>query len=149
MKKFLTVLFLTGLLTTRIAAAENPAKTAGAGRAILGINDKQKRIVVTAVTADGSAIQVEGCTVTKLPSGERTVLTATGAKVILKGAITKLDCGGNRFTELNVQGLTALQKLFCDDNLLTSLDVSGVTALQSLSCGENLLTSLDVSGLTG
>ena len=65
MKKFLTVLFLTGLLTTRIAAAENPAKTAGTGRAILGINDDQKRIVVTAVTADGSAIQVEGCTVTK------------------------------------------------------------------------------------
>ena len=71
MKKFLTVLFLTGLFTTRIAAAENPAKTAGAGRAILGINDNQKRIAVTAVTADGSAIQVEGCTVTKLPSSER------------------------------------------------------------------------------
>ena len=74
MKKFLTVLFLTGLLTAGIAAAENPAKTAGAGRAILGINDDPKEIVVTAVTADGSAIQVEGCTVTEFPSGEETVL---------------------------------------------------------------------------
>ena len=95
MKKFLTVLFLTGLLTTRIAAAENSAKTAGTGRAILGINGDQKRIAVTAVTADGSAIQVEGCTVTKLPSGERTMLTATGPKVILKGAIIELDCRSN------------------------------------------------------
>ena len=54
MKKFLTVLFLTGLLTASIAAAENSVKTAGTGKAILGISPHEKEIIVTAVTADGS-----------------------------------------------------------------------------------------------
>ena len=148
MKKFLTILFLTGLLTAGIAAAENPAKTAGAGRAILGINDDPKEIVVTAVSADGSAIQVEGCTVTELPSGEKTILTATGSKVTLKGAITELNCKGNRLSSLDVRELTALQVLRCGSNRLTSLDVRGLTALQVLYCDNNRLTSLDVRGLT-
>jgi len=148
MKKFLTVLFLTGLLTAGIAAAENPVKTAGAGRAILGINDAPKEIVVTAVTADGSAIQVEGCTVTELPSGEKTILTATGSKVTLKGAITELNCKGNRLSSLDVRELTALQVLRCGSNRLTSLDVRGLTALQVLYCDTNRLSSLNVRGLS-
>ena len=50
MKKFLTVLFLTGLLTASIAAAENSAKTAGTGKAILGISPHEKDISIKAVT---------------------------------------------------------------------------------------------------
>ena len=148
MKKFLTVLFLTGLLTASIAAAENSAKTAGTGKAILGINPCQKEIIVTAVTADDSPVQVEGCTVTELPSDEETILTATGTKVVLKGAITELDCCGNQLTSLDIRGLTALQTLYCDNNLLTSIDLHGLTALQELYCNDNEIASLDARGLT-
>ena len=148
MKKFLTVLFLTGLLTASIAAAENSAKTAGTGKAILGISPHEKEITVTAVTADGSPVQVEGCTVTELPSDEETILTATGTKVVLKGDITELDCSSNELTALDVRGLTALQTLYCDNNLLTSIDLHGLTALQTLYCDNNRLSSLDVRHLT-
>jgi len=149
MKKFLTVLFLTGLLTASIAAAENSVKTAGTGKAILGISPHEKEITVTAVTADDSPVQVEGCTVTELPSDEETILTATGTKVVLKGKITELDCCGNQLTSLDVRGLTALQTLYCDNNLLTSIDLHGLTALQELYCNDNEIASLDVRGLTG
>ena len=148
MKKFLTVLFLTGLLTASIAAAENSAKTAGTGKAILGISPHEKDISIKAVTADGSPVQVEGCTVTELPSDEETILTATGTKVVLKGDITELDCSSNELTALDVRGLTALQTLYCDNNLLTSIDLHGLTALQTLYCDNNRLSSLDARGLT-
>ena len=148
MKKFLTVLFLTGLLTASIAAAENSAKTAGTGKAILGISPHEKDISIKAVTADGSPVQVEGCTVTELPSDEETILTATGTKVVLKGNITELDCSSNELTALDVRGLTALQTLYCDNNLLTSIDLHGLTALQTLYCDNNRLSSLDVRHLT-
>ena len=148
MKKFLTVLFLTGLLTASIAAAENSVKTAGTGKAILGISPHEKEITVTAVTADGSPVQVEGCTVTEFPSGEKTVLTATGTKVVLKGALIELFCYANKLTALDVRGLTALQELYCNDNEIASLDARGLTALQALHCDNNRLTSLDVQGLT-
>ena len=148
MKKFLTVLFLTGLLTASIAAAENSVKTAGTGKAILGISPDKKEITVRAVTADGSPVQVEGCTVTELPSDEETILTATGTKVVLKGDITELDCSSNELTALDVRGLTALQTLYCDNNLLTSIDLHGLTALQTLYCDNNRLSSLDVRQLT-
>ena len=148
MKKFLTVLFLTGLLTASIAAAENSAKTAGTGKAILGISPHEKEITVTAVTADGSPVQVEGCTVTEFPSGEETVLTATGTKVVLKGDITELDCSSNELTALDVRGLTALQTLYCDNNRLTSLDVRELIGLRTLFCNDNRLTALNVHRLT-
>ena len=148
MKKFLTVLFLTGLLTASIAAAENSVKTAGTGKAILGISPHEKEIIVRAVTADGSPVQVEGCTVTELPSDEETILTATGTKVVLKGDITELNCSYNELTALDVRGLTALQELYCQNNMLTSLDVRELTGLHTLYCGKNWFTALDIRGLT-
>ena len=148
MKKFLTVLFLTGLLTASIEAAENSAKTAGTGKAILGISPHEKEITVRAVTADGSPVQVEGCTVTEFPSGEKTVLTATGTKVVLKGALIELFCYKNRLTSLDIHGLAALQGLDCQNNMLTSLDVRELTGLDTLYCGNNRLTALDIHGLT-
>ena len=170
MKKFLTVLFLTGLLTASIEAAENSAKTAGTGKAILGISPHEKEIIVTAVTADGSPVQVEGCTVTEFPSGEEIFLEALEDTVVLKGKITELDCCGNQLTSLDVRGLTDLQELYCwenrltslnlqglshlwflhcDDNRLTSLNLKEVTALQWLSCENNRLSILDIHGLNG
>ena len=148
MKKFLTVLFLTGLLTASIAAAETSAKTAGTGKAILGISPHGKDISIKAVTADGSPVQVEGCTVTELPSDEETILTATGTKVVLKGDITELNCSYNELTALDVRGLTALQELYCQNNMLTSLDVRELTGLHTLYCGKNWFTALDIRGLT-
>ena len=147
-EKILTVLFLTGLLTASIAAAENSVKTAGTGKAILGISPDKKEITVRAVTADGSPVQVEGCTVTELPSDEETILTATGTKVVLKGALIELVCYANKLTALDIHGLTALQGLDCQNNMLTSLDVRELTGLDTLYCGNNRLTALDIHGLT-
>ena len=123
------------------------------GKAILTLDPNKLTIEVKAKTADGSAIQVEGCTVPTLASDTETTLTATGTVVILKGNITEFRCKGTYYNEqsltaLNVQGLTALKELNCDYNQLTTLDVQGLTKLQKLDCGGNKLTSLDVQGLT-
>ena len=143
MKKLLiTLLFAAGLLTA-VAAAEN------AGRAVLGISPHEKDIIVTAVTADGSPVQVEGCTVTELPSGEEIFLEALGDAVVLKGNITELDCSSNRLTSLDVRELIGLRTLFCNDNRLTALNVRRLTALQELDCSSNAIASIDVRGLTG
>ena len=142
MKKLLITLLFAAVLMTSAMAAEN------AGRAVLGISPHEKDIIVTAVTADGSPVQVEGCTVTEFPSGEKTVLTATGTKVVLKGALIELVCYANKLTALDVRGLTALQELYCQNNMLTSLDVRELTGLDTLYCGNNRLTALDIRGLT-
>ena len=52
-----------------------------------------------------------------------------------------LGCEHNHLTELNVQGLTALQHLNCWSNQLTSLNVQGSSALQYLKCGYNKLSA--------
>lgn len=112
-------------------------------------------VKVKAKTKDGSAIKVEGCTVTELTSDVETTLTAIGTKVTLIGDIIELDCrgeetpGGNRpLIALDVTGCTALQKLDCRFNFITELDVQGLTALQELYCNSNMLTVLDVRGST-
>ena len=103
---------------------------------------------VNAKTEDGSDITVEGCEETTLKSNAWTELHAKGTKVILKGKITKLNCGWNYLVAVNVQGLTALQELDCFFNGLTELNVQGCTALQGLYCYYNQLTALNVQGLT-
>ena len=119
------------------------------GGASLILSPNKLTIPVKAVTSDGSAVAVEGCTETSLASGMYTVLHAKGTVVILKGKITELSCGYyNQLTALNVQGCTALQELYCNDNQLTELNVQGLTALKSLNCGYNQLTALNVQGLT-
>ena len=105
-------------------------------------------ITVKVTTSGGTSVTVEGCTVTTFTSDTETTLHAKDILVILKGKITELKCYSNQLTELNVQGLTALQKLDCDKNQLTALDVQGLTALQYLTCSDNQLTSLNVQGST-
>ena len=119
-----------------------------AGEAILGISLHEKDISIKAVTADGSPVQVEGCTVTELPSGEEIFLEALGDTVVLKGVITELDCCSNELTSLDVRGLTDLQKLYCWENRLTSLNLQGLSRLQFLRCHDNQLSSLDLKGVT-
>ena len=116
--------------------------------AVLTLSPDKLTIRVMAVTSDGSAITVEGCTETTLASNKETTLTATGTTVILKGNITGLSCHDNQLTALNVQGLTSLQGLYCHSNKLTALNVSGLTALQALYCDANQLTELNVQGCT-
>ena len=118
------------------------------GGASLILSPDKLTIRVKAVTSDGSAVAVEGCTETTLPSGAQTVLHATSTRVILKGKIIKLSCSYNQLTALNVQGLTALERLECERNQLTTLNVQGLTALQELSCNGNQLTELNVQGCT-
>ena len=120
-----------------------------AGTAILTLDPNKLSIRVTAKTADGSTINVKGCTVATLASDSQTTLTATDTKIVLKGKITELDCNWNKLVALNVQGLTALQKLNCALNQLPELNVQGLTALQKLDCSYNhQLTSLNASGCT-
>ena len=109
------------------------------GGASLILSPNKLDIRVKAVTSDGSAVAVEGCTETSLASGTYTGLHAKGTVVILKGKITELHCGHNQLTALNVQGLTALQGLSCYNNQLTILNVQGLTALKKLSCRGNQL----------
>ena len=118
------------------------------GGASLILSPDKLDIKVKAVTSDGSAVAVEGCTETELTSGTETVLSAKGRRVILKGKIIELDCDSNQLTALNVQGLSALQTLICGNNQLTELNVQGLTALQGLGCDNNQLTELNVQGLT-
>ena len=125
------------------------------GGASLILSPDKLDIEVTVRTSDGTPVTVEGCDKTTLTSGTETVLHAKGRLVILKGKISKLDCGNfahyknpNKLTDLNVQGLTALQYLYCAYNQLTALNVQGCTALQGLNCGFNKLTALDVQGLS-
>ena len=124
------------------------------GGASLILSPNKLTIKVKAVTSDGSAVAVEGCTETSLASGSiYTWLHATGTVVILKGKIIELDCSGtyndnNKLTALNVQGLTALQRLYCGYNQFTAFDVQGLRALQSLGCIANQLTALNVQDLT-
>ena len=135
---------ITADTTVSVSFEPNPVE----GGAVLILSPDHLTIVVRAVTADNSAITVEGCNETTLASGTRTTLLAKGTKVILKGNITGLSCSDNQLTSLNVQGLTALQKLFCGGNKLTALNVQGLTALQELWCSGNQLPELNVQGLT-
>ena len=118
------------------------------GGASLILSPDHLTIKVEAMTEDGSDIAVEGCEETTLKSNAWTELHAKGTKVILKGKITKLNCGWNYLVAVNVQGLTALQELDCFFNGLTELNVQGCTALKELGCSDNQLTTLNMQGLT-
>ena len=141
----------------------------------LTLSPDKNTVKVKAKTKDGSAMKVEGCTVTELTSDVETTLTAIGTKVTLIGDIIELNCRGeelgsnrplialdasgctalqklncrfNNITELDVQGLTELQELYCDSNKITALDVHGLTKLEKLYCNTNRLTALNVSDCT-
>ena len=139
-KKLGAVALITATLTMCFTACKQT------GGASLILSPDCLSIKVTAVTANGSAITVEGCTETTLANNVETELHAKGTKVVLRGNITELSCGGNKLTAINVQGLTALKKLNCYNNQLTELNVQGCTSLQELWCSYNQLTAFNVQG---
>ena len=152
------VALITATLAVCFTACKQTSNTGGGGGkqgapfveggASLILSPDKLTINVKAITEDGSAITVEGCEETTLKSNEETTLHAKGTTVILKGKITKLDCSRNQLTELNVQGLTALQELYCGGNQLTALNVQGCASLRKLWCYNNKLTELNVQGCT-
>ena len=115
---------------------------------VLTLDPNKLNIGISAKTADGKPIEVEGCTETTFASDEDAELHATGTVVTLRGKITKLECNDNQLVALNVKNLTSLEELLCRKNQLTDLDASGLTALKTLGCNSNKLTSLNVSGCT-
>ena len=89
--------------------------------AVLTVSSGTSDIWVKAKTADNSAITVEGCTEATFASDTETELHAKETTVTLKGKIISLQLiGDEKLTELNVQGLTALQMLECGGNQLTA-----------------------------
>jgi len=115
---------------------------------ILTLSPNKLTIKVSAKTADGKPIEVEGCTETTLASDTDAELHATGTTVTLRGKITELKCSDNELTALDVRELTALKNLGCFRNRLTALNVQGLTSLETLGCQGNQLTTLDISGLS-
>ncbi len=84
-------------------------------------------------------------TLTRLDCGNNQL---TGLDVTNNTALTILNCYYNQLTSLDVTNNTALTKLNCYYNQLTYLDVSNNTALVHFSCSSNALTNLDVSNNT-
>ena len=125
-------------------------------KALLTLAAGKNTVKVKAKTADGSAITVEGCTVTEFANEAETTLTAkvAGTQIALIGELTELNCRGSEDTSnrslvaLDVSGCTALQKLDCAKNQLTALDVQGLKDLQELNCRSNQIPELNVHGLT-
>ncbi|MEG0498480.1 MAG: hypothetical protein RR522_01185, partial [Alistipes sp.] len=59
--------------------------------------------------------------------------------------LTKLVCGANKLTTLNLSNNLKLTALQCDDNQLTTLDLTANTALTFMSCSQNYIAKLDLS----
>ena len=65
-----------------------------------------------------------------------------------KGSLLRyLDCSVNQFTALNLSKNPELIELSCSNNKLTSLDLSANTKLQQINASSNKLTALDVRQL--
>ena len=102
----------------------------------------QDNIRLLVKTKDGSPCEVwnAGNKIGVLNTYQKINIPNKNENVVIKGKnIIMLYCSGNQLTELNMQGLTALQELFCDSNQLTELNMQGLTALQKLYCNLNQL----------
>lgn len=96
--------------------------------------------------ADGILTAEEIGGITALSIYDKGITSLKGIELFT--ALTRLDCGGNQLTALDMSKNTALTTLWCAFSRLTTLDVSGCTALTYLDCSTNQLTALDVSGCT-
>ena len=102
-------------------------------------------IVTARIDINSTELNLSYAHITRLPV---TLFKAAGYAHFW-GNLTNLNCHNNQLTELNVQGLAALQTLNCDNNQLTALNVQGLAVhLNQLDCHNNQLTELNVQGLT-
>lgn len=60
-------------------------------------------------------------------------------------SLTRLQCGHNKISKLDVSKNTALTELYCPNNELTELDLGNNTALGQLTVTNNQLKELDIS----
>ena len=81
--------------------------------------------------------------VTEINCEERSIASPKGIESFT--ALTRLYCGKNQLTSLNVNKNIKLKYLYCESNRLTALDVSKCTALRRLVCYGNQLEALDLS----
>lgn len=112
--------------------------------------DDVTEIDVSALTySNGYITSVKGVeyftNLTKLNCGYNQI---TSLDVSKNTKLTTLDCYANELTELNVSKNTELTNLACEGNKLTNLDVTKNTLLSSLACKNNALTGLNVSNNT-
>ena len=92
---------------------------------------------------DGVITDEEIKSVTSIDVDKKNISSLKGIEFFT--ALTKLTCGGNQLTAIDVSNNTELEILYCGNNQLSLLDVSKNTLLWNLDCHENQLTSLDVS----
>ena len=120
------------------------------------------------ITIDwGDGKEKEKHTISNNTSFSNVYSNANSRTITIAGAnIMRLNCSGNKITQLNVSEITTLGHLFCssnelenldlsknknlltifcDDNKIKSLNVSANTALKTLYCNNNRITSLDMS----
>lgn len=81
--------------------------------------------------------------ITELILSEKKIKSLQGIEFFT--SLTRLECGQNKLTALDVSKNTALKFLDCSENKLTALDVTANTALYAFYCYGNQLTELDVS----
>ena len=96
--------------------------------------------------ADGKLSEEEIAAVMGLDVKKKNIASLKGIEFFT--ALTKLDCGANQLTSLDVSKNTALKELNCSNNQLTSLYVNANTAMEDLSCNNNQLKSLNVKNNT-
>ena len=120
---------------TMVTAAYVPGiSLAGNGKATIDWGDGSKTDVLTLSPNTSDRVYVY-----------HTYSGTTAHTITITGKnITRLICGSNHLTELDVSKNTALTELVCQDNQLTELDVSKNTALTGLWCSYNAITKLDV-----
>lgn len=71
----------------------------------------------------------------------------TDKNIVIKGAISKLECSSDSLTSLDVSKSPLLEELFCDDNALTELVLGNNSALKTIYCGGNKINNLNLENL--
>ncbi|MEQ8581687.1 MAG: MBG domain-containing protein [Marinoscillum sp.] len=136
MKNFLTILFLTSVMVTHAQNVTIP--DANFKAAILAHSP-------TIDTNGDNELQVSEA---EAFTGELNVFNKsigdlTGIEAFVN--LTKLNCGVNQLTALDVTANTALTRLHCHNNQLTSLDVTQNTLLDTLFIANNQISAIDLS----
>ncbi len=107
------------------------------------LNNINSDIIEAKIDVNSTLLDLDEVGITRLP----VTLFQAERYVNFWQSLTDLYCANNQLTELNVQGLVALQQFDCSNNQLTSLNVQGLAALQVLYCNDNQLAVLNVQGL--
>ena len=92
---------------------------------------------------NGYLSDTEVAAVTELSIGKQGISSLNGIGFFKN--LTKLDCSGNRLTNLDVSHNTELTTLECNKNNLENLDVSHNAKLTKFFCSSNKLANLDIS----